>query len=188
MNRRSFCRHALLGSAGLVVAAGDRAFSVSNGGSNIIAQGDPHARLKTLLNGRQWKDANDETIRIMLEAIGKKRSTSLDQQNLQNFPCDTLKIIDDLWTRYSNWRFGFSRQKQIYLDVGGKLDGKYPGDRIWDDFGRKVGWWDGSWLSYNQLTFDLSAPAGHLPRIRPTQNAQFRYRGALYTLLARECL
>jgi len=187
MNRRSFCRHVLPGSAGLVVALGGAFISASNGGSSI-AQSDAYALLKTSLNGRRWQDANDETIRLMLEAIGKKRSTSLDQENLQNFPCDILNNIDDLWTRYSNRRFGFSRQKQIYLGIGGKLDGKYPGDNIWNNFGRQVGWWDGSWLSYNELTFDLSAPAGHLPRLRPTQNAQFRYRGALYTLLARECL
>ncbi|CCQ59603.1 GUN4 domain-containing protein, partial [Crocosphaera watsonii] len=37
-----------------------------------------------------------------------------------NFPCEDLRIIDQLWVKYSNGQFGFSVQKQIYMDeLGG---------------------------------------------------------------------
>jgi hypothetical protein len=58
--------------------------------------------------------------------------------------------------KYSNGKWGFSVQKQILVECGAKLDGKYPGDEIWREFFRRVGWRKGeSYLNYSDLTFDL---------------------------------
>ena len=77
------------------------------------------------------------------------------QEELRTFPCEELLIIDGLWRRYSNDRFGFSVQKTIYVDCGAKLDGKYPGDEIWNRFYDRVGWAD--------VRYDTQSPEGHLP-------------------------
>ena len=59
--------------------------------------------------------------------------------------------------------FGFSVQKKIWLEVGGKVDYDTEcklGDRVgWRKRrkGRK------GWLEYDDLTFNLEAPRGHLP-------------------------
>jgi hypothetical protein len=61
----------------------------------------------------------------------------------------------------SNGRFGFSVQKHIWKSVGGNLkaDGK-----IYKAFGDLVEWRvNENWLQINDLTFEPSAPVGHLP-------------------------
>ncbi|MDB9534242.1 GUN4 domain-containing protein, partial [Dolichospermum planctonicum CS-1226] len=69
--------------------------------------------------------------------------------------------IDDLWIKYSNGRFGFSVQNQIYQGLGGTR--KYN-DEIWAAFGDKVGWRQGERrLWYEDVTFNIFAPQGHLP-------------------------
>jgi hypothetical protein len=56
-------------------------------------------------------------------------------------------------------------QKQIYVDCGAKLDGKYPGDKIWNEFSDRVGWRKGgNYLNYSDLTANPSlSPTGEFP-------------------------
>ena len=59
----------------------------------------------------------------------------------------------------SKGRFGFSTQKQIWQELGGQVD--YQTER---SLGDRVGWRvNNSWLNYDDLTFSLDAPTGHLP-------------------------
>ncbi|MBP0016279.1 MAG: GUN4 domain-containing protein [Cyanobacteria bacterium SBLK] len=44
----------------------------------------------------------------------------LNVQSIDNFPCEDLREIDQLWIHYSKGRFGFSVQKRIYQGLGGK--------------------------------------------------------------------
>ncbi|MGD1858136.1 MAG: GUN4 domain-containing protein [Leptolyngbyaceae cyanobacterium] len=79
---------------------------------------------------------------------------------------------------YSQGRFGFSVQKKIYIECGGKLDGKYPGDSTRRRFGDKVGWRiKGEWVMYSSLTFSTSAPSGHLP-----YGGGFRFVGGMFVV------
>jgi hypothetical protein len=71
--------------------------------------------------------------------------------------------MDQLWVKYSNGKFGFSVQKQIWLDLGGKLDGK-PDFDTYRKLGDRVGWrQNNKWLSYDSYTFSTNALPGHLP-------------------------
>lgn len=125
-----------------------------------------YAKLEEYLKNEQWKEADEETYRLMITTVGKIEGDWFEAEELSNFPCDELQAIDDLWVKYSNGRFGFSVQKQIYVECGVKPDGAYPGDDIWEKFGDRVGWCkEGKWLSYPQLRFDVSfsSPKGNLP-------------------------
>lgn len=84
--------------------------------------------------------------------------TNLDELTL----CQDLHAIDSLWVKYSNGRFGFSVQNQIYKSCKGN---RFFRDSIENEFGDIVGWRPGArWLNdYNNITFDLTAPVGHLP-------------------------
>ena len=58
-----------------------------------------------------------------MKAVGDREQKGyLYLEDLRQFPCADLRVIDQLWVRYSNGRFGFSVQKQIWVEVGGKLD------------------------------------------------------------------
>ncbi|MEG4814642.1 serine/threonine-protein kinase [Microcoleus sp. K5-D4] len=128
------------------------------------AQGVDYTRLRDLLAAGKWKEADQETIKVMLKAARREKEDYFDTDSIDNFPCDDLRTIDQLWVKYSQGRFGFSVQKNIWLEVGGKVD--------WDTekkLGDRVGWRKRrkgreDWLSYNDLTFNLQAPVGHLPR------------------------
>ncbi|MBD2122158.1 GUN4 domain-containing protein [Trichocoleus sp. FACHB-262] len=118
-----------------------------------------------LANGL-WPKADQETYRLMIIRVGKEEGQWFDREDLLNFPCEDLKAIDQLWVKYSNGKYGFSVQKQIYLECSGLLDGEYPGDQIWYEFCDRVGWRkNNKWVSRHDSGFNsMQALCGHLPR------------------------
>ncbi len=97
----------------------------------------------------------------MLAVAKRENEGWLDVKDIDNFPCPDLRTIDQLWVKYSNGKFGFSVQKRIYQ--GYTVLVEYNSE-IWEKFGKEVGWIEGGdWLYYNDITFDIKAPEGHLP-------------------------
>ena len=122
-----------------------------------------YTRLRDLLAAQKWKDADYETYLVMLKVLGRKEGDGIRSEELLNFPCTDLRTIDQLWVKYSNGRFGFSVQKKIYLEVGGKPDGNYYEEAL-KKFGDRVGWRvKSTWIDYGKVTYDTYAPVGHLP-------------------------
>ncbi|MBD2243308.1 GUN4 domain-containing protein [Nostoc sp. FACHB-888] len=138
-------------------------------------KGIDYTRLRDLLAAKNWKEADQETYRLMIKAVGKEEGDYFTSNELLNFPCTDLRTIDRLWVKYSNGHFGFSVQKEIYLSVGGKADGKYN-EKAWEKFGDRVGWRVGiigfkRYVSYSEVTFNTSLrrvhlPEGYLPSLR----------------------
>jgi predicted NACHT family NTPase len=131
-----------------------------------IAQDSKYQKLEDLLKTQQWREADQETYRLMITTVGKEEGQWFDKEDLLNFPCEDLKAIDGLWVKYSQGKFGFSVQKQIYVDCGAKLDGDYPGDKIWKEFCDRVGWRiEGEYVtSYQNLKANPSlSPRGEFP-------------------------
>jgi GUN4-like len=127
-----------------------------------------YEKLETLLKAQQWKDADYETYRLMITTVGKEEGQYFSSsEELLTFPCEVLSAIDGLWVKYSQGRFGFSMQRQIYVECGGKLDGDYPDNKIWEQFGDRVGWRkEEEWLyDYDNLTQNasLSSSQGMFP-------------------------
>lgn len=124
-------------------------------------RGVDYQRLLDLLKAREWKEADYETAFCMLKAAGQQGKGYLDEKDIDNFPTTDLHTIDRLWLKYSNDRFGFSIQKQIYQELGGTK--KYDAE-IWRSFGDRVGWRRaGEWLEFDYLT--VAASCGHFPLI-----------------------
>jgi serine/threonine-protein kinase len=124
------------------------------------ARGVDYTRLRDLLAAGKWKEADLETLKVMLKATRREKEGYFIRESIDNFPCDDLRTIDQLWVEYSQGHFGFSVQKKIWLEVGGKDD-----KTIWK-LGNYVGWRDERWhiwLRYEDLTFNMQAPSGHLP-------------------------
>ncbi|MFN6559358.1 MAG: protein kinase domain-containing protein [Nostoc sp. ChiSLP01] len=125
--------------------------------------GVDYTKLRDYLAAGNWKDADHETYLVMLQAVGRQEGDCIRDEELLNFPCKDLCTIDRLWIKYSNRRFGFSVQKEIYLSVGGKPDGKYNKE-AWQKFSDRVGWRiNSNWISYKEVTFDTWFLMGHLP-------------------------
>ncbi len=131
-----------------------------------------YTHLRNLLKLGKWKEADQETLAVMLKVAKPLRvigsvSGMLITDEIAEFPCTDLSTIDRLWVKYSNGRFGFSVQKRLWESVGGTPDTNYYYDSdVYQCFGDCVGWRvNSSWLGYDELTFSLAAPEGHLPGI-----------------------
>jgi hypothetical protein len=120
-----------------------------------------YINLRNLLAAKKWKEADEETARVMLKVADREEEGSLDVESIDNFPCQDLRTIDQLWVKYSDGRLGFSVQKRIYQSLGGTS--QYNRE-VWEKFGDKVGWRkNNQWLYYTDLTFSEEAVLGHLP-------------------------
>ncbi|KYC41938.1 hypothetical protein WA1_18140 [Scytonema hofmannii PCC 7110] len=127
-------------------------------------KGVDYTKLQNLLMAGKWKEADQETYLVMLQAVGRQEGDWIREEELLNFPCTDLRTIDQLWVKYSNGRFGFSVQKRIYLDIGGILNGRYYDERSWNKYCNLVGWKvKGKWIAESEVIYNTSAPDGHLP-------------------------
>ena len=128
----------------------------------IIKPVQDYAKLKNYLTQGKWEKVDEETKRVMVAVAKREKSGWLDTKSIDNFLCEDLRTIDQLWVKYSGGKFGFSVQKRIYQGFGGTRE---YNREIWEKFGDKVGWRKGgNWLDYNRdTTFDIKAPEGNLP-------------------------
>ncbi|MEA5537105.1 GUN4 domain-containing protein [Crocosphaera sp. XPORK-15E] len=138
----------------------------SNEGYDIklIIEAD-YSKLEDLLAAKKWREADEETVIVMLQAANKVEQVWLDYEDIENIPCEDLQAIDQLWVKYSNGKFGFSVQKKIYIDDLGGTNNYDP--IILKRFCYCVGWMtsDKRAIPYENLSFDLlnTIPNGHLP-------------------------
>lgn len=123
--------------------------------------GVDYSRLRQLLWAQDWRAADEETENAILKALSPNRQP-LDREAIAHLSCGDLLTIDQLWSRYSEGRFGFRVQQQIYhrveqqtADFLRTLD--WRGPTISLSLGRKP---------YKRLQFNDQAPDGHLPTWR----------------------
>ena len=136
--------------------------STSSGLPLVSARQVNYEQLRDLLAAGKWKKADEETTNCLLIVARRGKERWLRIEDIDNFPCQDLRTIDQLWVKYSHGKFGFSVQKQIYQNLGGT---RQYDKKIWEAFGDKVGWrQEGSWLWYSDLNFNLDTHyMGRLP-------------------------
>lgn len=154
--------------------------------------------LRELLAARSWRQADQATQRLMVQICGREAGR-LRIEEIRQFPCDALYMIDYLWLDYSNGLFGFSLQKEIWQSVGGRLDTNYETweqlsssrakwrvNSPWHRFGNRVVWrMKEQWLTYDRLNFSLDAVKGHLPSWQLVSPNPEKSAKALVMLFAR---
>ena len=126
-----------------------------------------YSQLEALLKAGKWKEADQVTAQQMCQVMGRQQEGWLRVEDIENFPCDDLRAIDQLWVMHSNGKFGFSIQKKIWQQCGSPTNN----NKQWEKFGETVGWRSEkfmmsgrNWKWYSELTFSPSAaPRGHLP-------------------------
>jgi hypothetical protein len=116
-----------------------------------------YSPLETLLKAQDFQAADKMTLEKLCELAGVEaiQRKWLYFTEVENFPLTDLQTIDKLWRNYSEGKFGFSVQREIWLSLG----------KNWEKLWPKIGWKTGNnWTRYpNEFTWDLSAPKGHLP-------------------------
>ncbi|MDJ0796048.1 MAG: GUN4 domain-containing protein [Calothrix sp. MO_167.B12] len=129
--------------------------------SNLLYQ-----QLENYLKNGKWEEANRETYRLMIQTVGKEKGQFLEREDYENFPCEDLRTINQLWMSNSQGKFGFSVQKEIYESLGGTE--KYNGE-VWKNWCKYVGWSDGV------VNFSYEAPKAHLPITLPVSPEKREY-------------
>jgi hypothetical protein len=130
--------------------------------SNISPIFDTLDRLSIFLKNSEWKSADLQTHYLLLKSANCIHMGLLDKQAIDNVDINIWKIIDELWLKHSNKKFGFSIQSKIYQNSG-NTPGSY--DEIGcRKFVEKVGWFQQeNRKKYSDFDFSNSAPDGHLP-------------------------
>ncbi|RMH77952.1 MAG: GUN4 domain-containing protein [Cyanobacteria bacterium J007] len=122
-------------------------------GDGAIAFRDVQTHLAAL----EFQEADRLTVQTLCQLAGDAAQERkwLYFTEVDRIPSDALQTLDRLWRIYSEGKFGFSVQREIWLGVG----------KNWDKMWPKIGWKEGNhWTRYpNGFTWDLSAPKGHLP-------------------------
>mgnify|MGYP003326575370 FL=1 len=137
------------------------------------SSGMDYRKLRDLLAARKWKEADKETLRVILAVAQREQQGWLNTSSIDNFSCEDLHIIDQLWVKYSNGKFGFSVQRKIYQGLGGTRN--YD-KKIWEAFGDKVGWRrGGQWFYYQDISFDYKAQTLQLGNFPRMYNKKYMY-------------
>jgi len=97
-----------------------------------------YSRLQGLLKANKWKEADQETTRMMLQAAGRQREGRFRAEDLNKFFCEDLRIIDQLWLDNSQGKFGFSVQQKIWQRNGSPSSNSSI--EVWRKFYIDVGW------------------------------------------------
>ncbi len=176
---------------GMALKAEERPQSVAQwlamlGGSNIMPGLSPadYDKLRNLLAAEKWQEADKETAALMLKASG--REGWLRVADIEKFPAQELRIIDQLWREYSSDRFGISVQKRIWQSI---WDTKNTDWKAWCCFGDTVGWRvKGNWLAHSSLKFTPQAPEGELPSLIVSDSFALRHQESMMSLLSRQDL
>nr|ARO91396.1 conserved hypothetical plastid protein [Rhodochaete parvula]ASK39709.1 hypothetical protein Rhodc_177 [Rhodochaete parvula] len=114
-----------------------------------------HSRLQDLLLKDNFQEADKFTATFLCLLADLKDRNWLYFSDVSKIAGLDLQIIDNMWKIYSQGKFGFSIQKQIWLNNNCNWD------LLWD----KLGWRKDNVLCRYPTDFvwNLNAPVGHLP-------------------------
>ena len=143
-------------------------------GCDASEVGANYTKLRDFLKRRDFKKADLETASKILWIAKRKQEGWLREEDIKNLPSKDLHTINQLWIVASKEKFGFSVQKQIWVNLGGKpiqneintwwrfLDNSGNNFRqddinIFWRFLEEVEWIE------NEFIFDQRAVKGHLP-------------------------
>ncbi len=113
--------------------------------------------LQMLLVKQEYEMADQVTMQKLCELAGDQAIARkwVYFTEVSQFPAIDLQAIDIIWRLYSEDKFGWSKQRELWLRLG------QDWERLWTQLQWKTG---NTWTRYpNEFIWDLSAPVGHLP-------------------------
>jgi len=149
---------------------------------SISVVGGKYSKLDSLLQARKWKEADEETEKMIFKLLGREKierspklanlstyqaflNNCLSGDDVEVLPGTELRNINKLWLEHSKGHFGFSVQKRIWESIV-RTEGEptiFQG-RGCKEFDERVGWYvKGDWIYYSDIKYSLTAPPGHLP-------------------------
>ncbi len=120
-------------------------------------RGIDYSAIQTLLLRQEYQAADQLTIEKLCELAGVSATQRkwLYFSEVEQFPVTDLQTINRLWLVFSEGKFGYSVQRELWLS----------NSKSWERLWEKIGWKKGNtWTRYpHEFTWTLEAPRGHLP-------------------------
>jgi tetratricopeptide (TPR) repeat protein len=93
--------------------------------------GVSYLSLKKLLESGKWEEADKETAKLIGDVVEKVTgSRKISEKSIKEFPPADLNTLNSIWLKFSDGKFGFSKQQDIFQECS----------KDKDIFGSKVGW------------------------------------------------
>ena len=155
-----------------------------------LSHPDPLPELEAALSQGLWEEANNITRQFVIKTVFPTMHEPIQMENLT---CGTFQAMDGMWRQYSHHQFGFSVQAEqvplpsMYLVALHTYEEGFIDEAIEEDefminaWGDRLGWyspvlirdanfqWDlpssFDWHLSNEITYNPTAPRGHLPWI-----------------------
>lgn len=126
-----------------------------------------YRNLQDLLQNYRYEEADRLTQKKLCKLVGLDDINKRDWlyfTDVPMIPADDLLMIDLLWRIYSREKFGFSKQRQIWL----------ANNCNWNRLWQSIGWTSKNQpLRYpNEFNWSLNAPSGHLPLFNQLRGVQ----------------
>ena len=133
--------------------------------------GIDYTNLQSLLAQKKWLEADRHTkkaINNIFDTIKRKNNNSfIELTTLADRACNDIYTIDFLWRKFSDDRFGFRVQQNLWHNLNHNSDFSI---KVWRSFATEIGWKEGDinnadgYILYENLNFNnQTAPPGHLP-------------------------
>ncbi|MEM9946684.1 MAG: GUN4 N-terminal ARM-like repeat domain-containing protein [Cyanobacteria bacterium P01_D01_bin.36] len=117
-----------------------------------------YGELQQCLIEQDYQSADKLTMQKLCELAGERAIARkwVYFTEVSQFSVTDLQTIDTLWRLYSEDKFGWSKQHELWMRLG------QDWDRLWTQLIWKSS--EGKWTRYpGEFIWDLSAPVGHLP-------------------------
>merc|ERR1719343_1699043 len=144
-----------------------RASVVEEAPQLVTEQGVDYSKLKEALQASDFKEADAETRRLLIELAGPAARTRgwVYFTEVRNIPDADMETIDSLWQHFSGGKFGFVPQRKVWRQCREQFD----------KFALEVSWFTDNWQNRNwpdEFVYGLDAPRGHLPLTNCIRGAQ----------------
>jgi len=127
-----------------------------------------YTALRTALAASDFRAADDETRALLIRLAGPEaiRRNWVYYTDVQFISVTDLQTMDGLWRAASGGKFGFSVQKELWVQA----------QRRWAKFFKAIGWVQGPNNVYlkwpKEFVYGREAPKGHLPLTNALRGTQ----------------
>ncbi|KAG2445075.1 hypothetical protein HYH02_008942 [Chlamydomonas schloesseri] len=130
--------------------------------------GIDYTTLRDHLANGEFREAEDETRALLIKLAGPEavKRNWVYFTEVKNISVTDFQTLDSLWKASSNGKFGYSVQKEIWVQ----------NTKRWPKFFKQIDWTQGENNNYRkwpmEFIYSLDAPRGHLPLTNALRGTQ----------------
>ena len=131
-------------------------------------------QLSELLTEKKWKEADEETSKILLQAASQEERGWLQRDDIEQLDSDILLKVDEIWLNHSQNNLGFSVQKFIWEQIQKNSNSHLSYTEKKKEFAKQLRWYvekkggKGETITKAQIVWSFAAQIqGYLPTPPP---------------------